>query len=327
MLNVFPFPIPSRGPRERDGNSCETSSLESLGNGTLPFPGEGSGSRRDGTLENRIEELKSAKANLLKKQKDDAKRQRDISKTKTRELQEATRRERSARKTVLKLEAENQRLKALMERGKARNIKLSNKLKDTETNLKQALATRRSNSVQGLFEDVESEALSPTSRTIDSIKHLLDKSVMDKVALSQNWSVYKSKVELQQSLLQSIIVEANTLTKLGRHEVSMNSEPSGEALAENEYHKDNVQDLSIQLELLENSIDELRAKFPCLKDKTNGKMVMDNVFSERDSVMKVISKLHFRDLRAILLNFLSSSYHPTYVFVVTIASLISHQTN
>lgn len=259
-------------------------------------------------LENRIDELKSAKANLLKKQKEEAKKQRDYSKTKARELQDATRRERSAQKTVLKLEAENQRLKAVVERSKARNIKLSNKLKDTESSLKQALSTRRSNSVQSPNDDAESEALSPTSRTIDSIKYLLDKSVMDRVALSQTRSVLKSKVALQQSLLQSIAVEANILSELERHEDAMSSEHSNETLAEIKYHKDNVQDLSIQLELLENSIDELRAKFPCLQDENNRKEAVDNVFNERDSVMKVISKLHFRDLRTLVLSFLSSSY-------------------
>jgi hypothetical protein len=45
------FPSRSRGPRERDGKSRETSRLESLENGTISFPGEGLGSRRDGTLE------------------------------------------------------------------------------------------------------------------------------------------------------------------------------------------------------------------------------------------------------------------------------------
>jgi chromosome segregation ATPase len=260
-------------------------------------------------LENRIEELKSTKANLLKKQKDDAKKQRDYSKTKARELQDATRRERSAQKTVLKLEAENQRLKAAVERSKTRNVKLSNKLKDVEASLKQALASKRSNSVHSPHEDVESEAISPTSRTIDSIKYVLDKTVTDRVALSQTRTVLKSKVALQQSLLQSIAAEATILAELERREQSMSSEPSNETLTEITYHKDNVQDLSIQLELLEISIDELRAKFPSVKDEINGgKNAMDNVFNERDSVMKVISKLHFRDLRALVLSFLSSSY-------------------
>jgi hypothetical protein len=46
------FPSRSRGPRERDGKSHETSRLESLENRTIPFPGEGSGSGRDQTLPN-----------------------------------------------------------------------------------------------------------------------------------------------------------------------------------------------------------------------------------------------------------------------------------
>lgn len=258
-------------------------------------------------LENRIEELKSAKASLLKKQKDDAKKQRDYSKTKARELQDATRRERSAQKTVLKLEAENQRLKAAVERSKTRNIKLSNKLKDVESSLRQALATRRSNSMNGLNEDVESDALSPT-QALYSIKYVLDKSVMDRVTLSQTRSEFKSKVALQQSLLQSIATEASKLTELERGRNSMTFEQFNETTTEIKYHKNNVQDLSIQLELLESSIDELRVKFPCLENEKDGEIASDEVFNEGDSVMKVISKLHFRDLRALLLSFLSSSY-------------------
>ena len=54
-------------------------------------------------LERRIEEMKCAKTNLIRKQKDDAKKQQNASKTKAREIQMLRRNEKTAQKKVVKL--------------------------------------------------------------------------------------------------------------------------------------------------------------------------------------------------------------------------------
>ena len=244
-------------------------------------------------LERRIEEMKNIKANLIKKHQDDAKRQKDFSKTKAREIQDARKRENIARKTVLKLEAENTRLKTNLENSQSRNNNLSKKLKETESNLKQALSTRRKNTASSHKETI---TFAPSNARTDSIKHVLDKTVSDRVALTQNQLVYKSKVALRESLFHSMTTEVKMLNELKRECEAMENERSNERLADIKDSEDNVQDLLIQMELVEKNIEELQAKYPRIEDES-----MDSTFDENEPALKMISKLNPPDLRALLL--------------------------
>ena len=257
-------------------------------------------------LERRIEEMKNIKANLIKKHQDDAKRQKDFSKTKAREIQDARKRENIARKTVLKLEAENTRLKTNLENSQSRNNNLSKKLKETESNLKQALSTRRKNTASSHKETI---TFAPSNARTDSIKHVLDKTVSDRVALTQNQLVYKSKVALRESLFHSMTTEVKMLNELKRECEAMENERSNERLADIKDSEDNVQDLLIQMELVEKNIEELQAKYPRIEDETT-----DNTFDEHEPALKMISNLFSPDLRALLLLFLSSSYSSEVCF-------------
>jgi len=244
--------------------------------------------------------MKNIKANLIKKQQDDAKRQTDFSKTKTREIQDARKRENVAHKKVLKLESENQRLKANLERSRARHDNLSKKLKETESNLKQALSTRKNNRA---ISDAETIIFAPSSERTDSIKHVLDKAVLDRVALTQNRLVYKSKVALRESLFNSMTTEVKMLNEVKREFEAMKNEPSNDMLADIKDRECNVQDFLIRMELVEKSIEELQAKFPRIEDETT-----ENIFDENEPALKMISKLNGPNLRALVLSFLSSAY-------------------
>ena len=257
-------------------------------------------------LERRIEEMKNIKVNLIKKHQDDAKRQKDFSKTKAREIQDARKREIIARKMVLKLEAENTRLKSNLENSRSRNNNLSKKLKETELNLKQALSTRRKSKASSHIETV---IFAPSNARTDSIKHVLDKTVSDRVALTQNQLVYKSKVALRESLFHSMTTEVKMLNELKRECEAMENERSNERLADIKDSEDNVQDLLIQMELVEKNIEELQAKYPRIEDEKT-----DNTFDEHEPALKMISKLFSPDLRALLLLFLSSSYSSEVCF-------------
>ena len=257
-------------------------------------------------LERRIEEMKNIKVNLIKKHQDDAKRQKDFSKTKAREIQDARKREIIARKMVLKLEAENTRLKSNLENSRSRNNNLSKKLKETELNLKQALSTRRKSKASSHIETV---IFAPSNARTDSIKHVLDKTVSDRVALAQNRLIYKSKVALRESLFHSMTTEVKTLNVLKRECEAMENEPSNERLADIKDREDNVQEFLIQMELVEKNIEELQAKYPRIEDET-----MDNTFDEHEPALRMISKLNSPDLRALLLLFLSSSYSSEVCF-------------
>lgn len=259
-------------------------------------------------LERRIEEMKSTKANLIRKQKDDAKRQKDFTKTKAREIQDLRRKERSAQKKVLKLEAECQRHKTSVERSKTRYDKLSNKLKQTESNLKQAIATKRSSSsVNGSRHDSEADTgqFAPASGKINSIKYVLDKTVKDKVALFQNRKIYKSKVGQREDLLQAMGTEVKLLNELKR-QCESDPQLSNEFLAEVKDHEDNVQDFLIEVELVENNLEELIAKYPSIEDKNKEDETRKNVFDEHEPALKMISKLKGPLLRSLFLDFLGS---------------------
>lgn len=152
-------------------------------------------------LERKIEELKNMKANMIKKHHDDLKRRQDLSKTKAREMQDAKKREHVAQKTNTNLMAENQRLKNELDNSRARSNKLLKKLMETESNLKQAISTRRNGKQTSI------------ART-NSIKHVLDNTVAENVALTQSRSVYKTKVALRESLFHSMTTEVKVLNKL-----------------------------------------------------------------------------------------------------------------
>jgi len=248
-------------------------------------------------LERRIEELKNMKANMIKKQHDDAKRQQDLSKTKAREIQDAKKREHVARKTNTKLMAENQRLKNELDNSRARNNKLSKKLMETESNLKQALSTRRNGKKTSANEE------SSIART-NSIKHVLDNTVAEKVALTQSRSVYKTKVALRESLFHSMTTEVKVLNELKRDCEEIACEPSIEMQSDIRDREDNVQAILIQMELVEKHIEDIQARFP----KINDHAVDDITFREDDPSLKIISKLNWSDLRALLLCYLRSAY-------------------
>ena len=256
-------------------------------------------------LERKIEELKSAKATLIRKQREDAKKQRDVSKTKAREIQDARKRERSAQKQLAKLEMENSRYKANLDRSKVRYEKLQAKLKQTETNLRKAHARKRSSSTVGTRrDDTEADGLgqfAPASAKISSVRFVLDKTVSDQVQLSQNRLIYKSKAQQREDLLQSMKTEVTLLNELKRECESMEFEPPVEMLSEVTDREDNVQDFLIQIELVENSLEELQAKYPTIEDD-------NEVFDEHEPALKMISKLNGPVLRTLMLDLLGSCY-------------------
>ena len=264
-------------------------------------------------LERRIEELKFAKASLMRKQKEDAKKQKDFSQTKAREIQMLRRQEKRAQKKVIKLEVENQRLKMNIDRSKTRYEKLQAKLKQTEASLKSAHARKRSHSVPNSRRDAAdvdadgSGQFAPSSGKVNSIKFVLDKTVSDRVVLSQNRSLYAQKTAERKSLMQSMASSVHLLNEL-KSECESKSEASDEDLAEINDHESNVQDYLIQIELVENSLEELQARHPSIEDDNEEDEANNNVFEGHGQALKMLSKLNAPLLRTILLNFLGTCY-------------------
>ena len=258
-------------------------------------------------LERRIEEMKSIKANLIKKQRDDAKRQKDFSKTKAREIQDLRRKERSASKKVLKLETECSRHKMAADASKTRYERLSKKLKQVEMELKQARSSRRGITTASTnnCRDGENEV---SSAKINSVKYVLDKTVADRVGLTKDRILYKTKASLHQELKHKMAEEVRIVNDLKRKCETLNSKPSDDILDEILDHEDNMQDITLQLELVEQTLDELHAKHPSIENDNEEVVTGDNVFEEHEAALKMLSKLQAPVLRTLLLSFLGSCY-------------------
>ena len=263
-------------------------------------------------LERRIEEMKCIKANMIRKQKEDNKRQKDFSKTKAQEIKDLQRKERSASKRVLKLEEEVSRHKSALDHSKSRYDKLYKKLKETENNLKQARSTRRNtntttNSINALPEQ-DNRQFAPMSPKVSSIKYLLDKTVVKRVALTKNRVVYKSKVALRDNLSQRMADEVKLVNELKQQCHAMDVKPSTELLDDVIDHEDNVQDLLIQIELVEKSLEDLLVKYPSIDNDDDGEEGVDDVFDEHDPSLKILSRLNGPVLRTLMLGCLGSCY-------------------
>ena len=262
-------------------------------------------------LERRIEEMKSAKANLIRKQKEDAKRQKDFSKTKAREIQILRRKERSAQKRVGKLEAECQRYKSDLDRSKTRYEKLSTKLKETETSLKKARGRKRNNaSGTRRDEEVEDDCLgqfAPASPKLNSIKFVLEKILMDRVAFERDKEMYVLKAAERENLMQSMENEVKLLNKLKRERKSMDAEPSEEILAAIKDHEYNVQEMLIQTELVDSNLEELRERHPSIDDDKENEE-KNHSFEEHEPALKMIERLNGPVLRTLFLKVLDTCY-------------------
>jgi len=267
-------------------------------------------------LERRIEEMKCIKANMIRKQKEDNKRQKDFSKTKAQEIKDLQRKERSASKRVLKLEAEVSRHKSALDHSKSRYDKLYKKLKETENNLKQARSTRRNtttitntttNSINALPEQ-DNRQFAPMSPKVSSIKYLLQKTVVERVALSKNRVVYKSKVALRGNLSQRMADEVKLVNELKQQCHEIEGKPSTDILDDVIDHEDNVQDLLIQIELVEKSLEDLQAKYPSIDDDDEEEGGIADVFDEHDPSLKILSKLNGSVLRTLMLGCLGTCY-------------------
>ncbi|KAL9185455.1 hypothetical protein ACHAXT_003232 [Thalassiosira profunda] len=258
-------------------------------------------------LERRIEEMKSNRDGLMRKQKEDAKRQKDFSKTKAREIQILRRQERSAQKKVMKQQMEIQRLKANLERSKARSDKLAGKLKASESNLKQALARKRGNSAPGTRhdEDADADGFAPAGPKVNSMTFVLNKTVSDRVALSQHRRLYASKSADRNALKQSMAREITLLNLQKRQCESMESPPD-EVLSAIKEHEENVQEHLISIELAESNLKELRAKHPTIEEDDEAEEA--NVFEGHEPVLNMVGKLSAPLLRTLLLSSLGSCY-------------------
>ena len=281
-------------------------------------------------LERKVYDLKHAKVALVKKQREDAARHKEVTNEKTREIQTLKRKEKNADKKISKMEAECQKYKANMERSRSNCEKLSDKLKQTESHLMRLLTKRRNDLNRNANSARRSKIAScdldgmnefaSVSEEVNSIKFLLEKTVSDRVTLSQNIQAYETKVVEHGKLMQSIAQELKRLNKRKRDYHALDSDRTDIALGEIKECEDTVQDLQLKIELVENDLDQLREKFPLLEDGVLEDEPNNQLTTENGPALKLISKLEGPVLRTLLWNFLESYVNSevcqTAIFIV-----------
>jgi kinesin family protein 4/21/27 len=258
-------------------------------------------------LERKIQDLKHAKVNLMKKQKEESAKHKEFTYQKTREINALKRKEKTAEKKMSKMEGENQMFRHNLERSRAQNDKLSDKLKQTETHLMRLLTERRNNmsrntssrrskvhavDIQG-FEG--SDKFAPAdSQEVNSLKFLLEKSVGDRVNLMQQLNAYEAKVVEHGKLLQSMASEVKMMNKQRGHK-------SDASIKE---HEDNIHEYQLKLELVESDLEQLRAKFPRVEEYYFEEDETKKQLREILPALKIISKIDAPTLRTLFWEFL-----------------------
>ena len=279
-------------------------------------------------MERKIQELKHAKVQLMKKQKEDASKHREFTSQKTREINALKRKEKTSNNTISKIQGENQQFRSKLERSRATNEKLSEKLKQTESQLMRLLTERKNNISRTssrrsrahatdlpAFEGVEKFAAT-SSEEVNSLKFLLQKSVNDRVNLMQQLKAYEAKVVEHGKfrfvkpgvqlvlcrhpfiyhvpsgeLLQSM---ASEIKMMNRQDLGIKSDDSMK-----EYEA-NIYEYQLKLELVENDLEQLRAKYPTVEEYYFEEDQTKKQLQETLPTLKIISKIECATLRTLL---------------------------
>lgn len=265
-------------------------------------------------LERKIQDLKQAKVNLMKKQREDAAKHKEFTNQKTAEIQALKRREKNADKKISKMETECQKYKANLDRSRSQCDKLSDKLKQTESHLMRLLTKKRNTMHRHTFGSRQSmlaerphaiekiEHFAPLNEEVQSIKFLLEKTVLDCVTLSQNKNAYESKVIDHGKQMQIMAKEVKRMHEL-RQECKFADNESAEGLMiQIGECEDSVQDLQLQIELLENDMENLRDKSPQIESH----LFEDDTMDENGPALKMIAKLDGPVLRTLLWKLMES---------------------
>jgi len=253
-------------------------------------------------LERKIADLKHAKVNMIKKQREDSARHKEFTNQKTREIHALKRKERTADRKLSKMENECNKFKINLERSRSHCDKLSDKLKQTETHLLRLLSKRR-NDLKSTRQSKACDGIdgfSAVNEEVKSIKYLLEKTIKDKVAFHQNKEAYESMVVEYGQLLQELAKESQLIREL-KQEYKAAYSNDAEIAEEMREHEESIQELQLQIELVENDIDQLQVKCPRIFEEE------DDDEDESDvPTQKMISKLDGSVLRTLLWTLLES---------------------
>jgi hypothetical protein len=258
-------------------------------------------------FERKISSLKQGRVSLLKKQKEDAARYRDITERKTKELMTLKRKERATEQQMSKLETEVQHHKLNLDRRKVFCEKLSEKLKQTEAHLMKLLSMRpreltertslvgrnrrRTSDFVALKENLATEkTFAPTNEEVKSMKFVFDKMVADKVNQESLTLEYEGRVGVYSDTMRKVVAEVKLLNEARKHLQKNQDDISRETVRD---HEETVADLELKLELISSELEELKSKLP-----SNGETAK---LDGEEAVKKMMSTMSAPVLRTLLI--------------------------
>jgi hypothetical protein len=258
-------------------------------------------------LEYKIDEMKRAKVALIRKQKEDAAKHKECTNQKTQEIKALKRREKNTDKKVQKLEAECQRYKSIIERSQTKYDKLADKLKQTEATLTHLLSKRRqdlnrntahprSQSARRNLQielDESNPIFAPEDGEIKSLKFVLEKTVKDRVDQTQCRRAYEAKMAEHDKLMKDMSNEVKILNQRKKESQQLehlDPEQYDELVLLIRELEENVQGYLIQIELVKDDIDKLRAKWPSVENVTGNRSICMSPRKE-ESTKQMITRL------------------------------------
>lgn len=239
-------------------------------------------------LEQKISDLKSRSATLMKKQKASSVQHREYVEAKTREITMLKKKERATEKKLSKLETEIEIHKKNLDKRQMYCQKLSSKLKQTEQHLMQLLASRKQHTTgqsrkaavkdnNGLF--------APDSEAIHSIEFLIYKAVQESVARRATKHEYEERL---QDYREAMVSLADAIKELEESQASNSA-------------YDNVQELEQTIEERELKIELLSYELETLSTRLDGN-ILDGHPIVNDHVKELLSNNDAPILRTLLLN-------------------------
>ncbi len=282
-------------------------------------------------MERKVDELKSSKANLIRRQRETATRHREWTEAKTREIQTLKKKTRQQSKQTSKLESECKKHQNALERRSKFVGALKGKLKRTEEHLMRLLAMRkrelekrgpttnaavgsgvaaggRRNRALGRVSFIQPPSwnngdagaedadttFAPRTEETSSLKFLLENYVTGRIELVEAKEKYATIVDEHMALMNDLMVSCNTLS-------SLDEDASAEVREDMERH---IEEIELRMEMVGSEMEDLRQNLgPQLTDDLadgSGHSIQDA------STLKVIGDMTAPVARVVVLDLMES---------------------
>jgi hypothetical protein len=152
--------------------------------------------------------------------------------------------------------------------------------------------------------DESAQIFAPECGQINSLKFVLEKTVKDRVDQTQCRQTYKLKVAEHDRLMHVMSQEVKILNQ--RKKASKELEQYDELMSHMLELEDNVQSYLIQIELVEDELEKLRAKWPSVDEEVHDNKSICLSPRKEESTQQMLSRLDSPVLCTLLWNVLDS---------------------